>query len=87
MVEVTRGCKGDTELIHFVNGTGHFGNSYFDPAVLSNQSITIPCPYDHVTAENLDVPGCVSWKLEDHRLTITIPTLNAHACIVIKEEK
>ncbi len=86
MVEVTHGVKGDCELVHFVNGSGHFGNSYFDPAVLTNQSMTIDWPHESVCVRNLDEDGNVEYKLENKKLTITIPKLGAHACVVIKEE-
>jgi len=87
MVEVTCGVKGDTELVHFVNGSGHFGNSYFDPAILTDQSVTIDWPHETVSCENLDDPGNVTYVLNERKLTITIPKLGAHACVVIKEEE
>ena len=86
MVEVTHGVKGDCELVHFVNGSGHFGNSYFDPAVLTNQSMTIDWPHESVCVRNLDEDDNVEYKLDNKKLTITIPKLGAHACVVIKEE-
>ena len=85
-VEVTHGRKGDLEVVHFVNGSGHFGNSFFDPALLSDQCVTIPWPRESVMCENLDEPGNVSWELRGQELTIVIPKLGAHACVVIKEE-
>ena len=86
-VEVTHGRKEDFEVVHFVNGSGHFGNSFFDPALLTDQSITIPWDKGTACCENLDEPGNVRWALENQKLTITIPKLGAHACVVIKEEK
>ena len=84
-VEVTHGCKEDFEVVHFVNGSGHFGNSFFDPALLSDQSVTIPWAKETAVCENLDEPGNVRWALKDWKLTITIPKLGAHACVVIRE--
>ena len=34
MTEITHGRKDGREVVHFVNGSGHFGNSFFEPAVL-----------------------------------------------------
>ena len=34
----------------------------------------------------IDEDGNVEYKLEKKKLTITIPKLGAHACVVIKEE-
>ena len=38
MVEVTYGKKEGLSVVHFVNGSGHFGNSFFAPAVLADQT-------------------------------------------------
>ena len=86
-VEVTHGHKDDFEVVHYVNASGHFGNSFFDPTLLSDQSITVPWAKKTAVCENLDEPGNVRWELKDRKLTITIPKLGAHACVVIKEEK
>ncbi|MBR7190458.1 MAG: beta-galactosidase [Oscillospiraceae bacterium] len=86
-VEVTAGRKEDFEVVHFVNASGHFGNSFFDPAVLTDQSVTIPWTKGSAVCENLDEPGNVRWTLNGDQLTVTIPALGAHACVVIKEEK
>lgn len=84
MVEVTHGRKEGLELLHLVNGSGHFGNSFFDPAMLCDQSVTIPWPHETARCENLDEPGNVRWALENGKLTVTIPKLGAHACIDIR---
>ena len=84
-VEVTHGRRENIEVVHFVNGSGHFGNSFFDPAILSDQSITIPWEKGTAFCENLDEPGNVRWVLNGNELTITIPKLGAHACVVIRE--
>ena len=86
MVEITHGRKENTELVHFVNGSGHFGNSFFEPPVLSDQSMEIAWPYDTVTCRNIDEPGNVAYKLENGKLTITVPRLGYHACIVIRRD-
>ncbi len=83
-VEVTHGRKEDFELVHFVNASGHFGNSFFDPVILSDQSVTIPWAKGTPVCVNLDEPGNVRWELENQKLTITIPKLGAHACVVIR---
>ncbi len=84
MTEITRGCGDGFEVVHFVNGSGHFGNSYFQPPVLSDQSIEIPWQHESVSCENLDDPGNVSYKLTDGMLRLTVPKLGFHACIVIR---
>ncbi len=85
MVELSHGRKGETELLHFVNGSGHFGNSFFDPPALCEQSVTIDWPYETAVCENLDEPGNLRWNLADHRLTVTIPKLGFHACVTVRK--
>ena len=85
MVEVTHGRKDGFEVVHFVNGSGHFGNSFFDPCVLSEQSVTIPWAHESVRCENLDEPGNVAYELNNGTLKLTIPKLGFHACVVIRE--
>ena len=87
MVEVTLGRKSDLFLLHLVNGSGHYGNSFFDPALLSDQSVTIPWTSEHVHCENLDEPGNIMWSYGENTLTVTVPRLGAHALIVIRKEK
>ena len=87
MVEITTGCKDDACIVHFVNGSGHFGNSFFSPAVLCDQSVTIPWKGSTAVCENIDEPGNVSWEIKDGNITITVPRLGAHACITVREEK
>ena len=86
MTELTHGVGDGFETVHFVNGSGHFGNSFFDPAVLSDQSITIPWMKGKAVCENLDEPGNIRFEQNADSLTITIPKLGAHAGVVIKEE-
>ena len=85
MVEITHGRGEDFEVVHFVNGSGHFGNSFFDPAVLTDQTVAIPWTKATVTCENLDEPGDLVYTLQDGVLTITVPRLGAHACVLITE--
>jgi hypothetical protein len=86
MVEVTYGHKGDFKVLHFVNASGHYGNSFFDPATLCDQAVKLPWPFAEAHCENKDEPGNVRWEVKNNELIITIPKLGSHACIVIKEE-
>lgn len=85
MVEVTRGGKDDFVIIHFVNGSGHFGNSYFDPPVLADQSIVIPFTGRIERIENLDEPGNVCYYQDGGQLMIAVPRLGFHAALIIRK--
>lgn len=43
MVEVTRGydLKGERAMVHLINGTGHFGRSFFEPVPVRDISLKI----------------------------------------------
>ena len=86
MVEITRGKKDDFEIIHLVNGTGHFGNSYFDPPVLADQQVTIPWEGEIESVTNLDQEDGVTFHLEEGKLTLMVPKLGYHAGILIRKK-
>ncbi len=85
MAEVSWGQKDGCTVLHFVNGTGHFGVSYFDPVPLREQTVEIPWDKPGAVCENIDVPGGVRYCLSGGRLRITLPELGFHACIVVRE--
>ena len=85
MVEITHGKGEGFEAVHFVNGSGHFGNSFFEPEVLADQTVAVPWNKATARCENLDEPGNLVYSLTDGVLTITVPKLSAHACVVVTE--
>jgi hypothetical protein len=87
MVEVTIGKTEEKTLIHFVNGTGHFGTSFFDPVPVSDVQVEIPWEYEDIRCDNLDEPGNVRFELINGTLKISIPRLGFHACVVITKLK
>ena len=85
-MKITRGKKDDFEIIHLVNGTGHFGNSYFDPPVLADQQVTIPWEGEIESVTNLDQEDGVTFHLEEGKLTLMVPKLGYHAGILIRKK-
>ena len=85
MVEITHGKGEGFEAVHFVNGSGHFGSSFFEPEVLADQTVAIPWEKATARCENLDEPGNLIYALKNGVLTITVPKLSAHACVVVTE--
>ncbi len=85
MVEVTWGQKDNWQILHFVNGTGHFGVSYFDPVLLTDQTVEIEWDKPTVTCENVGQPGNVRYELAGGKLRITVPKLGFHTCILVRE--
>ena len=85
MVEVTHGRKDNFNILHFVNGTGHFGVSYFDPVSVAEQTVAIAWDKPTAVCENIGEPGNVCWELSDGKLRITVPKLGFHTCILVRE--
>ncbi len=85
MVEVTWGQKDNWQILHFVNGTGHFGTSYFDPVTVAEQTVEIDWDKPAVVCENVGEPGNVRYQLADGKLRITVPKLGFHTCILVRE--
>lgn len=85
MVEVTVGTKGDETIVQFVNGTGHFGNSFFDPVELSNQSIELPWDTSEVVCRSLfEQDNCIAMHMGE-KLKVTVKKLGFYEGVVIKK--
>ena len=86
MVEVTHGRKDDVDLLHFVNGTGHFGTSFFDPIELHD--LTVEIPWDDVppVCESLYTPDNATIQQIGEKLRITVKTLGFYECIVMRRK-
>lgn len=86
MVEVTRFAdrRGDFELLHLVNSSGHFGNSFFAPVSMAELSVGIPCdraPHS-VTSLVYGQPYDYTWQAG--QLTIRIPKIELFDAVRIE---
>lgn len=75
MVEVTHFGGDGFDLVHLVNGSGHFGVSFYAPVTM--HELTVRLAYDH---EPMSVRGLVSgvdhsYTWADGQLTIQVPRL------------
>lgn len=86
MVEVTHFTRTDGihDLVHLVNGSGHFGNSFFAPIPMTDLSITVRYTRRPQFVKSLvnNTLCNYSWHDEGH-LTIDIPRLNLFDAIQI----
>ncbi len=85
MVEITLGHKGDTTLIQFVNGTGHFGKSYFDPVPVFDTKVSIPWDRETFRVRDIETADNTEAVLKDGILTVTLRRLDAYACVAVQE--
>ncbi len=86
MVEVTRFAspRGDFELLHLVNSSGHFGTSFFAPVTMTDLEVTIP-----MAAQPSSVKSLVNDQAYDHtwqagELTIHIPKVELFDAVRIE---
>jgi Hypothetical glycosyl hydrolase 6 len=84
MVEVTLFERaGGTQLLHLVNGSGHFGVSSFEPVTMRDVEVVLP--YD---GEPSEVVGLVAeteldWRAANGRLTVRVPELRGFEVVSI----
>lgn len=85
MVEVTRFARRDgrDELLHLVNGSGHFGVSFFAPTPMIDLTVTIPLAAPPATVRSLVAGGAYDHTWHDSTLTIHIPRLETFDAIQV----
>jgi hypothetical protein len=91
MVEVTRFAKADGryDLVHLVNGSGHFGNSFYAPVRMKDIRVSIECDSAPQTIIALrggaELPDGASptFDWEDGQLSIDVPELGLFEALKI----
>jgi len=77
MVEVTHFARRDGahELLHLVNGSGHFGNSFFAPIPMHDLTVAVRCHQKPQHVKSLVNNTLYNHNWHDGVLTIDIPRL------------
>ncbi len=85
MVEVTRfeRAEGQCELLHLVNATGHFGNSFYAPLPLSNLEMVVSCFQPPAAVEGLCSGRAIEHRWSNGRLAMRLPRLELFEAIKI----
>ncbi len=86
MIEVTlyKQEEKDSYLLNLVNGSGHFGNSYYKPVKETNLNIDIECKKKVRSLEGLVSGDEYHFVQKEDRLKIEIPEINLFESIKIK---
>ena len=86
MVEVTRFAQkdGGFELIHLLNGSGHFGVSFFESVTMTDLEVVFECARKPGKVWSLVSQGEVELTWHDGRLTIRIPSLGLFDAIRVE---
>jgi hypothetical protein len=77
MVEVTlfASREGDVQLLHLVNGSGHFGTTFYAPVPMHDLTVSIPCAAKPSSVTSLVTGEAVPFGIADGVLSITVPKL------------
>lgn len=85
MVEVTRFAKkdGSYDLVHLVNGSGHFGNSFYVPVTMGDVRLSIECESAPQYVISLRGEKDPAFDWENGILSITVPELQLFEALKI----
>jgi len=88
MVEVTLFEKGDGSgrLLHLVNGSGHFGTSFFPPVPMADLEGVVSCAQEPASVQGLRQGEACGFDWADGVLVVRIPRLELFEAIAIETE-
>ena len=86
MVEVTWFEKedGTCRLLHLVNASGHYGNSFFAPVPMADLTVGVPCPQKPQRVRDLVHCQDCEFSWTAGRLEVSIPQLELFAAQLIE---
>jgi hypothetical protein len=85
-VEVTQFEKqdGSAQLIHLVNGSGHFGNTFYAPLPTRDVQVAVPCPRRPKAVHGLRTEQALPFSWADDRLSVQVPELGLFEAIEVE---
>lgn len=85
MVEVTHfaSLDGDYDLVHLVNGSGHFGTSFFAPIPMHDLRVELALAQEPSAVHGLVQNAAYDYTWQDGRLTIHVPRVDLFEAIRI----
>jgi hypothetical protein len=85
MVEITLmgSADGSVQVLHLVNGSGHFGNSFFEPATMRDIELRLPLRDRPREARALVGGGEVPFAWDDGTLSLRLPHLGLFEAIAL----
>jgi hypothetical protein len=78
MVEVTwfENLNSGRRLLHLINGSGHFGTSFYAPISMTDLEVIIPCSVRPVSVKSLGKDRACNYTWQEGQLTIQVETLD-----------
>ena len=85
MVEVTlfQSKEASTQLLHLVNGSGHFGTTFYAPVPMHDVQVSIPCAAAPASVTSLVTGKAVAFEFADGTLSVTIPRIELFEALQI----
>ncbi|MBP7402793.1 MAG: hypothetical protein KBA30_09270, partial [Clostridia bacterium] len=83
-VTLTRTAVPGTTLLHVVNQTGHFGNSFYPPVTLPSAFCAVPMPECPASAESLMTGRPVPFEWADGELTVHLTGIGLCEAVLIR---
>ena len=85
MVEVTlfEHLDGNTQLLHLVNSSGHFGNSFYTPVPMENVRVTVPCAREPEAVTGLRTAQVYEHTWDKGQLTLHVPRLGLFEAVKV----
>ena len=72
-----------SQLVHLVNGSGHFGVSFYQPVKMVDLEIELPSAKPPKSVRSLVSGETCAYSLSDDLLTVQIPELSLFEAIEI----
>lgn len=84
-VEATQFEKGDGSymLLHLVNGSGHFGTTFYPPVTMTDVEVVAPCAKEPVSVRGLRSGQSLTYTWNQGALTISVPKLDLFEAVKI----
>jgi hypothetical protein len=85
MVEVTllESAEKSTQLLHLVNSSGHFGNTFYAPVPMHDVQFTVPCTAQPSLVRSLVSGDTVPTRFADGKLSVSVPRLDLFEALQI----
>ena len=85
-VEVTQFKKtdGSAQLIHLVNGSGHFGNSFYAPLPIRDVQVVAPCAQRPEAVRGLRAGRALDFAWADGQLSVRVQELGLFEAVYVE---
>ena len=84
-VEATLFEKGDGSymLLHLINGSGHFGTTFYPPVPMTDVEVVTPCAKEPVSVQGLRSGQSIEHTWNQGVLTISVPKLDLFEAVKV----